>query len=370
MNAHRHYLDCNATAPLRPEARAAMISAMDQLGNPSSVHAEGRTARSILDKARARVASLAGVSPAAVYFTSGATEANNWALVQGERRTAAYADSHDSVLREIDNRGGGILTVQPDGLVGTDETVRAIEDHDADLISVAAVNNETGVIQPVRELAQECRRRFLLLHVDAVQAPGKLDLAHLLDSVSFATLSAHKLGGPPGVGALIMVDGADPKPMLFGGGQENRRRAGTENLIGIAGFGAAAEAVADSWESEASRIGRLRDDLEDRLTSKCPGASIYGSDVARVPNTSCIRMPGVAAETQVMALDLAGVAVSAGSACSSGKVAPSHVLRSMGASETEASEAIRISLGWNTTGADIDACVSAWTGLWQRKHAA
>lgn len=346
-----------------------MIAAMDRLGNPSSVHAEGRAARAILDKARSQVAMLAGVPPTSVYFTSGATEANNWALLQGERGLAAFADSHDSVLRVV-GENQSQLRVGPDGMAQTDETLRAIKNFDADLISLAAVNNETGVIQPVRQLAGVCRARFLLLHVDAVQAPGKTDLANLLDSVSFASLSAHKLGGPPGVGALIMADGSDPKPFVYGGGQEHRRRAGTENLVGIAGFGAAAETVAARWQEEAGVMEGLRDRLETELMEHCTDARIYGSEAPRVPNTTCIRMPGVAAETQVMALDLAGVAISAGSACSSGKVTPSHVLRAMGVAEEEAREAIRISLGWNTTDADVDACVAAWGELWQRKRAA
>jgi len=367
MSAARHYLDCNATTPLRPEARAAMTAAMDNRGNPSSVHAEGRAARVIADTARQQVAELAGVSPSGVCFTSGATEANNWALMQVVGCVAAFADSHDSVLRGVEQRTGLLLPVQSNGLID----LEALSDaKDIELVSVAAVNNETGVVQPVRELARICRANGMLLHVDAVQAPGKLDLPALIDSANYVSISAHKMGGPPGVGALIMADGSDPRPFILGGGQENRRRAGTENLIGIAGFGAAAAVVHDCWAEEAVRVAGLRDKLEARLSDLCPGAVIHGLDAPRVPNTTCIRMPGVAAETQVMALDLVGVAVSAGSACSSGKVTPSHVLRAMEVPEAEAAEAIRISLGWSTREADVDACVRAWCQLWNRKRAA
>lgn len=367
MSAARHFLDCNATAPLRPEARQVMITAMDRLGNPSSVHTEGRTARAIMDKARWQVAEMTSVSPSSVYFTSGATEANNWALAQAEGGVSAYADSHDSVLRDVENQDGAILSVESDGKCDP-----AVLEYTAapGLVSVAAVNNETGVIQAVGDLGKVCREKGLLLHVDAVQAPGKLALPDLTNFVNFLTLSAHKIGGPPGVGALIMVDGSDPIPLILGGGQENRRRAGTENLIGIAGFGAAAAAVEAGWTGEAKRMQGLRDKLEAELLRLCPEATIYGAEAARVPNTTCIRMPGVPAETQVMALDLGGVAVSAGSACSSGKVTPSHVLRAMGVLEGEAAEAIRISLGWNSTEADVDACTGAWGQLWQRKRAA
>jgi cysteine desulfurase len=370
MSASRHYFDCNATAPLRPEAHSAMLSAMDRLGNPSSVHAEGRTARAMVDTARRQVADLAGVNPSSVCFTSGATEANNWALAQGTRSMAAFEDSHDSVLRDVERRKGGILSVLSDGVIDGTEIGRAVEQFNADVISVAAVNNETGVIQPVFDLARECRSLGILLHVDAVQVPGKIDLAGLMDSVNFVSISAHKLGGPPGMGALIMADGSEPEQLIVGGGQENRRRAGTENLVGIAGFGAAAAAVAGNWSDEAGRMGVLRDRLEGDLLDLCPDATIYGRQADRVPNTICIRMPGVPAEIQVMAMDLAGVAISAGSACSSGKVTPSHVLRAMGVSEQHAAEAIRISLGWNTTDADIGACARAWGQLWQRKRAA
>lgn len=370
MSAERHFLDCNATTPLRPEAREAMLAAMDRLGNPSSVHAEGRGARTIIDTARRQIAELAGVSPSSVYFTSGATEANNWALAQSDGRIAAFADSHDSVLRDVERRDGTVLEVGADGLATVEEITSANGSDAIRLVSVAAVNNETGIIQPVRALARVCRENLVLIHVDAVQAPGKIDVSGLLDSVNFLTLSAHKIGGPPGVGALIMADGSDPLPMVVGGGQENRRRAGTENLIGIAGFGAAAMAVQRNWHDEVARMSGLRERLETGLRTHCPETTVFGQDVDRVPNTTCIRMPGVPAETQVMALDLAGVAVSAGSACSSGKVTASHVLQAMGVLPDEASEAIRISLGWNTTEADVDACIMAWGRLWNRKRAA
>lgn len=343
-----------------------MVASMDRLGNPSSVHAEGRTARGIVDQARRQIATLADVSPSSVYFTSGATEANNWAFMQVGNGVAAYADSHDSVLRDVERHGGLCLDVDCNGIARMEAAADAIDRGAVSLISIAAVNNETGVVQPLQGLIELCRGNALV-HLDAVQAPGKLDLSRLMDAVNFVSISGHKLGGPPGIGALIMADGSDPMPMIVGGGQENRRRAGTENLIGIAGFGAAAAAVAVGWRDEAERMACLRDRLEGGLLDICSEATIYGGTVDRVPNTTCIRMPGVPAETQVMALDLAGVSVSAGSACSSGKVTPSHVLRAMNVAEANAAEAIRISLGWDTTEADIDACIRAWGQLWRRK---
>lgn len=367
MRADRHYLDCNATAPLRPEARRAMLDAANLGGNPSSVHGEGRAARAVLDTARREVASLAGLPASSVHFTSGGTEANNWALSLSEKTMLAAAVSHDSVLAVA---GIDPVAVDADGLIDTERLETRLKAGDVGLLSVMAVNNETGVIQPLGGIAGLCRAHDVLLHVDAVQAPGKLELAPIAAQADLVSLSAHKLGGPAGCGALLVRPGLDPAPLILGGGQEARRRAGTENLIGIAGFGAAAAAVSESWTEEAQRIQALRDGLERQLLDCCPDTLIFGKDAGRVANTTCIRMPSVPAETQVMALDLAGIAVSAGSACSSGKVTPSHVLIAMGFDHRTAGEAIRISLGWPTTEADIDACAAAWRALWNRKKAA
>lgn len=367
MRAERHYLDCNATAPLRPEARRAMLDAAERGGNPSSVHAEGRAARAILDTARRQVAALAGLPPSSVHFTSGGTEANNWALSQTDRQVLAAVVSHDSVLAVA---GVGTLETESNGLVDPETLKTRLKTSNVGMLSVMAANNETGVIQPLEDIAEICRAHGVLLHVDAVQAPGKLDLAPIAAQADVLSLSAHKLGGPAGCGALLVRPGLDPVPLIRGGGQEARRRAGTENLIGIAGFGAAAGAVAVQGSAEVARILALRDALEAQLRAFCPETQVFGADVQRAANTTCIRMPGVPAETQVMALDLAGVAVSAGSACSSGKVTPSHVLIAMGCGEEVAGEAIRISLGWATTDADVTACAAAWQALWDRKKAA
>lgn len=367
MTGARHYLDCNATMPLRPEARQAIADALLTTGNASSVHAEGRAARALIERAREAVARLAGVAPAAVHFTASGTEANNWALAAAPGRTVAVsAVEHDSVLRAAERRGARLLPVDFNGVVRLDALEAALVDG-VGLVSLMAANNETGVLQPVAEAAALCRAHGAILHVDAVQAAGKLELAPLAAEAALLSLSAHKLGGPAGCGALIVGGDVAPPPLLVGGGQEARRRAGTENLLGIVGFGAAAAAAQPA--TEAARLGALQRRLEAALLESCPALEIFGADVSRLSNTTCVRMPGVAAEVQVMSLDLAGVAVSAGAACSSGKVRPSHVLAAMGREE-EAGEAIRISTGWATSAADIDAAAEAWSTLWQRKSAA
>lgn len=369
MRTTHHYLDCNATTPLRPEARTAMTAAMEIAGNPSSVHGAGRTARAAVERAREQVAAMAGVSPGAVHFTAGGTEANNWALSQGGRLPLAMASSHDSALRAAERVGGHDLPVDADGLLRPETLRDALADAGPATVSVIAVNNETGAIQPLEAIAELCREAGALMHVDAVQAPGRIDLGPAASLADLISLSAHKLGGPAGAGALIVRDGLEVAPLIVGGGQEKRQRAGTENLIGIAGFGAAAKATQQDTDL-SGRLAGLRDSMEREIRNICEDAEIYGANVDRVTNTTCVRMPGVPAETQLMALDLAGVAVSAGAACSSGKLAPSHVLRAMGVSEAAAGEAIRISLGWTTEEADIDAFLTAWGALWRRKSAA
>ena len=373
MLTARHYLDFNATAPLRPEAIAAMRAAMAVAGNPSSVHAEGRAARSRLDQARRQVATLAGCRPAAVCFTGGGTEANNWALsVWPDRRLLVSAVEHDATLRAAARAGGQTMPVDAQGRLDLEALKKRLHEQGQPgaLVSVMAANNETGVIQPIAEVAAACREAGALLHVDAIQAAGKMDLSAIVAVADMVSLSAHKLGGPAGVGALIVRAGLEIRPLIVGGGQESWRRAGTENLIGIAGFGAAAAAAAARVDNAADHMKHLQDLLESGLRAACPAVEIMGDGAPRLPNTTCVRMPGVAAETQVMALDLAGIAVSAGSACSSGKVAPSHVLSAMGRSEAVATEAIRISTGWETVEADIHALRAAWTDLWHRKQAA
>lgn len=369
----RAYLDHNATTPLSPGARAAVVAALDLLGNPSSVHGFGRAARKLVEDARERVAALAGAAPAQVVFTSGGTEANNQALAgAGRRRLLVSSIEHDSVLQAAEGgpQAAERIPVRPDGVADLAALQRLLRtDGEPALVSVMLVNNETGVIQPVAEAARIAHAAGALFHCDAVQAAGRLPIDMNDLGVDLLSLSAHKIGGPKGVGALIVRDGLAVAPLLRGGGQEHRRRAGTENVPGIAGFGrAAAEALAGL--PEAGRLAELRDDIEARLRAAAPGVALHGAGAPRVANTSCVSMPGVPAEIQLMALDLAGVAASAGSACSSGKVRPSHVLAAMGVPDALASAALRVSLGRETTRAEADLFVGAWTALWRRRQAA
>jgi cysteine desulfurase len=362
------YLDWNATAPLRPEAAAAVAEALGRCGNPSSVHRFGREARRALETARTQVAALVGAAPAEIVFTSGGTEANHLALrgLAG-RRVMVSAIEHDSVRHAVADVA--VVPVAPHGVVDLAALDRmlAAETRPA-LVSLMRANNETGIIQPVAEAARIAHARGALFHCDAVQAAGKLPLDVARLGADLLTLSAHKLGGPPGIGALVVVGAVSITPLQTGGGQERGRRAGTENLPGIAGFGAACAVAADRLDDYRA-VAALRDAAEHRLGAVAPDAVIYGGDVARLPNTLCIAMPGVVSATQVMALDLAGVMVSAGAACSSGKVKRSHVLDAMAVPAAEADCAIRISLGWSSTEADIDQLVEAWGALYARTRA-
>lgn len=372
------YLDYNATAPLRPEARAAMLEALAAPANPSSVHRFGRAARALAGRARGQVAALVGAEPKRVVFTSGGTEANNLAFrlairQGGVKSLIVSAIEHDSVLRP-----GRLLAAElglplrevpagPDGVVPAEAIATALAGLPRPaLVALMLANNETGTIQPVAEVTRLAHEAGALVLTDAVQAAGKIpvDLAGL--GCDFLTLSGHKLGGPTGVGALVLRDDWTPAPLLAGGGQELGMRAGTENLSGIAGFGAAAEAARLALPTEAPRLAALRDRLQALMLAALPGAPVHGGGAARLPNTLCIGLPGLPAETQVMALDLAGVAVSAGSACSSGKVTPSHVLTAMGLPEASAREALRFSLGWASTDADVERAAAAWITLVQK----
>jgi cysteine desulfurase len=353
------YLDYNASAPIRPEAAAAVARALSLTGNASSVHGFGRRARACLEDAREAVAALVGAPARAVVFTSGGTEANALALRgTGRPRVLLSAGEHPSVLKAVD--GARLVPLRRDGVIDLARLAAMLEEGaQPALVSVMLANNETGVIQPLEEVIALARRHGALVHCDAVQAAGKIAIDRGALGVDLLSLSAHKIGGPQGVGALIVGDALEVTPLLRGGGQERGRRAGTENLPGIAGFAAAAE-LAKAELADTARIAALRDDLERRLRALAPEAVIFGATAPRLPNTTCVAVPGLAAETQVMSLDLAGVAVSAGSACSSGKVAPSHVLRAMAASEAETAAAIRISLGWASTSADVDRFLYAW----------
>jgi cysteine desulfurase len=369
----RVYLDWNATAPLRPEAREAMAAAFEVSGNPSSVHAEGRQARGLVEQARATIAGAVGALPRNVVFTSGGTEANALALTPGLRRGSGFpvkrllvsAIEHASVLAagRFPTEAISSVGVTSTGLVDLDRLRATLEGGPPALVSVMLANNETGAVQPVAEAAEIAHAAGGLLHVDAIQAFGKIPCNINAISADLVSLSAHKVGGPKGVGAVVLADGLlGPEPLLLGGGQELGRRAGTENVAGIAGFGAAAKAAMLVLERDAIRLESLQDRLENGLR-QTPGVIVFADAVARLPNTTLFTVPGLKAETAVIGFDLAGIAVSSGSACSSGKVQPSHVLEAMGFGPELAEGAVRLSLGWSTSDADVDRCLQAWRKL-------
>jgi len=369
----RIYLDWNATTPLRTEARQAMQAAWEVSGNPSSVHAEGRRARRLVEEARATIAAAVGASPRNLVFTSGGTEANALALTPGLRRGSGLpverllvsAIEHASVLSGGRFSAEAIerIGVDRSGLLDLDRLRALLADGRPALVSVMLANNETGAIQPVREAADIIHQAGGLLHVDAIQAFAKIPLDINALGADLATFSAHKIGGPKGVGALILADDVvGLEPVLRGGGQELGRRAGTENVAGIAGFGAAAKAAMSTLECDATRLKALRSELESGLR-RTPGVIVFAGEVPRLPNTVLFTIPGLRAETAVIGFDLAGIAVSSGSACSSGKVQPSHVLEAMGFSPDLAQGAVRLSLGWSTSSQDIDRCLEAWRKL-------
>ncbi|MFZ5779233.1 MAG: cysteine desulfurase family protein [Pseudomonadota bacterium] len=355
------YLDHNATSPLRPAALEAMVEALRLGGNPSSVHRAGRKARSMVELARRQVATLVGAAPGEVVFTSGGTEANNMAMSgSGRGRILISAVEHESVRSAAP--GAPVLPVDACGVVDLAALERRLWESDVPaLVSVMLANNETGVIQPLAEVVRLAHKAGALVHCDVVQAAGKIPLDLHGMGADYLSLSAHKLGGPTGVGALVMREGVPFVSSRHGGGQESNRRAGTENLSGIVGFGVAAEEAGRNIADV-----KMRDGLEASLLAVAPQARVLSAGAPRLPNTTCIAMPGVSAETQVMALDLAGVCVSAGAACSSGKVRRSPVLAAMGVDDGVADAAIRISLGWNSRPEDIERLIGAWRDLYIR----
>jgi cysteine desulfurase len=369
----RVYLDWNATTPLRPEARQAMAVAWEVAGNPSSVHAEGRQARRLVEDARAAVSAAVGARPQDVVFTSGGTEANALALTPGLRRGAGdpvrrllvSAIEHMSVLSggRFSPEAIGTIQVAGSGLIDIDHLRRLLADGPPALVSAMLANNETGALQPVGEVADIVHQAGGLLHVDAIQALGKIPFDINLMKADLVTLSAHKIGGPKGVGALVLADEAQGlEPLLRGGGQELGRRAGTENVAGIAAFGAAVRAAMMALEDDAARLRGLQNRLEKGL-QQTPGMIVFSEGTPRLPNTTLFTVPGLKAETAVIGFDLGGIAVSSGSACSSGKVQPSHVLAAMGVGRELAQGAVRLSLGWSTSEADIDLALQAWRKL-------
>jgi cysteine desulfurase len=367
------YLDYNATAPVRPEAAAAVAQALQAGGNPSSVHAAGRAARARVEQARAEVAALIAAPASTVIFTSGGTEANALAIesavAAGSRRLVVSAIEHDSVIETARASGAAVelLPVSGDGVADLAWLQARLAGWDAadgrPFVALMLANNETGVIQPVAEAAAIVRAAEGWLHVDAIQAAGKIPVDSRALGADTLCVSAHKLGGPQGVGALTFGPRANLSRRLHGGGQERGRRAGTENVAGICGFGAAAKAACEGLDAMAAQAG-WRDAAAAQLTAH--DAWVLGESAPRLPNTLCVAEPGAPAELQVMTLDLAGVMVSAGSACSSGKVKPSHVVTAMGRNDL-ADCAIRISGGWATTEEDWNRLVQAWLAAHERR---
>jgi cysteine desulfurase len=359
----RIYLDYNASGPLRPQARAAMAAVWDEVGNPSSVHWHGRRLHGRVEAAREAIAAAVNAPVAGVVFTAGGTEANNLALALAvESRLLVSAIEHDSVLKTAATRNGTQVPVTSGGVIDLDALERRLTAAGPGaLLSLMAVNNETGVIQPLAEAVALARRNGALVHCDAVQALGRMPLDFATLGVDLLSLSAHKLGGPQGVGALIMRDGLVLPPLLHGGGQERGQRPGTHNAAGIAGFAAAV--VAAAAEAGDRRLADWRDAAERRIVAARPDAVVVGHASERVGGVSCLALPGLKAETQVMMLDLAGVSISAGSACSSGRVGPSHVLRAMGLGDEIAGAAIRISAGWATREEEMQAFADAWLAM-------
>jgi cysteine desulfurase len=370
---NRVYLDWNATTPLRAEARQAMSEALDLSGNASSVHAEGREARKRIEGARAAIANAVGALPRNIIFTSGGTEANALALSPmlkrgtgpALERLVVSAIEHASVLAGGRFSQTAVVTtgVTPSGVIDLDRLRGLLGDGPPALVSIMLANNETGAIQPVAAVAEIVHAAGGLLHVDAIQGFGKIPVGMKELGADLLTLSAHKIGGPKGVGALVLAEGITGlEPLLRGGGQELSRRAGTENVAGIAGFGAAATSALAGLPEEARRIGELRARLEAGLRQTA-GVIVFSDSTQRLLNTTLFTVPGLRAETAVIGFDLAGIAVSSGSACSSGKVQPSHVLEAMGFDHETAQGGVRLSMGWSTQDADVDRCLEAWRKL-------
>ena len=372
------YLDHNATSPVRPQVVEGMLPFFsERAGNPSSVHGAGRAARQGVDEARRRVAALLNVHDSQVIFTSGGTEANNMALFgtaaqhgfRGHVITSTV--EHPSVLKaceQLQNRGMDVTWVGVDsqGCVPPDHVLSAIRP-DTVLVSIMHANNETGVIQPLAEIAQCCRAASVRLHSDAIQSVGRVPVCLERLPIDMMALSAHKFGGPKGVGALVIDKRVALEPLLVGGGQERGRRSGTENLTGIVGCGLAATLAQSTLAEEGLRLRHLQRHLEEVLSAIIPDCTFFGQQAKeRLPNTTALSVRGVEGETVVMNLDLDGFAVSSGSACASGRHQPSHVLTAMGCSSEVALSMVRVSLGWNTTREDVDRFVRAFARVVKR----
>ena len=357
------YLDHNASSPISPGVAMIMADALAFSGNASSVHSSGRLARQKVEDARDKISRLVGVRASEVVFTGGGTEANNLILngIQCDHIMVSAVE-HDSVLNAINNVE--ILSVDENGLIDLEELEGRLDKTDGQvLVSVMLANNETGVIQPISEVSSISKKYGAMVHTDAIQACGKIKLDREALGVDFISLSAHKIGGPQGVGALVVNEELPFEPIIRGGGQERGRRAGTENIAGIVGFGVAGAIAADLVH--ITKTQGLRDLLERRINKILPGSVLCGEKVERLPNTSSIFMPGVNSETQVMKFDLKGIMISAGSACSSGKVQTSHVLRAMGVEDDIAANVIRVSLGNENTSEDVECFITEWKKIFE-----
>ena len=360
------YLDHNAGAPIRPQVAAAMAEVLAEGGNPSSVHAWGRRARARVEAARHQVAQAVEADAKGVIFTSGGTEANALALKGcGRSNILVSAIEHASVL----NAGVPVtvIPVLPSGVVDVAALERMLAQTADAVVSVMAANNETGIVQPIAQVVRLAHAHGALVHCDAAQAVGRMPVSVAESGVDFLTLSAHKLGGPAGVGALVLRNGDFVmSPQMPGGGQEGRRRGGTENVAGIVGMGVAIAQAVDELD-RMDRIQVLRDRVEAQILARVPGAAVIGQDMTRLPNTLCLALAGLETRTQVMALDLDGIMIGAGAACSSGKLEDSAVLKAMGLEGALSRAAIRLSWGWNSTPAEGERFLEAWTKLVQRK---
>lgn len=358
------YLDYNATCPLRETARNMMMDVLQDVGNPSSIHAHGRRARARVDAARQGFSDLLSVLPSQIVFTSGGSESNALALTGLATRYTprVLATEHACVLDAAPSAPR--LPVLPSGLIDMEalEAALATPQDLPPLVSVAWVNNETGVIQPIKDIAARVHAKGGVLHVDAVQALGKVDVSGAGQFVDLLTLSAHKCGGPQGVGALVVKEGLELTPLIRGGGQERGRRAGTHNVAGIAAFAVAARESQAELEAFLAKAA-WRDALEAACLAAEPALIIAGQGAPRVATVSCLVHPRLKAEVQVMSLDLKGVSVSAGAACSSGKVQKSHVLEAMGFDDAAAARAIRLSFGWKTDKNELDIFLKNWTQM-------
>lgn len=382
------YLDYNAGAPLRPEAAASISRFMEEAaGNPSSVHRAGQRARRMLELARAQVAAIIGADALQVVFTSGGTESNNLAIFGAvtaatrRRKLISSGIEHSSILTplvELERRGFEVVRIAPDadGRIDPERVLDAIgSNRETAIVTLGLANSEVGTIQHLSPLASACRDAGAIFHIDAAQAVGRISVDVSALGCDLMTLSGHKLGAPAGIGALYVRDSAQFAPTLLGGPQEAGKRAGTPNLLGAIALGASAAALMHSMPVESVRVGKLAATLFDRLLEAIPGLKLNGPMIGqiptgRIPNTLNLTFPGVLGESMLIALDLADVEVSMGSACAAGAVEPSHVLLAMGRSRADARSSLRISLGWNTTAEEIDTVASIIPNVWQRVAAA